>query len=75
VDGALYWDAERDLGRQAAIEAEREALLMLARGEDDEEESDVGSGEEPDGRRYQAPAEIYWSLTELGCNDLVAEGH
>jgi cytosine/adenosine deaminase-related metal-dependent hydrolase len=74
VDGRLYWDAERDLGRQAAIEAEREALVTLAIG-DGEEEGGSGSGAEPEGRRYEAPAEILWSATELGCNDQVAEGH
>jgi imidazolonepropionase-like amidohydrolase len=75
VDGELYWDAERDLGRQAAIQAEREALIRLARGDDEEGEEGRAAGEEPEGRRYRAPAEIFWSSMELGCNHLVAEGH
>jgi imidazolonepropionase-like amidohydrolase len=75
VDGRLYWDAERDLGRQAAIEAERAALIELAIGDDADEEGGSDSGAEPEGRRYLAPAEILWSETELGCNDHVAEGH
>ena len=76
VDGKLYWDAELDLDRQAAIEAERVALVALAMGSGDEDADEGGGGAEPEGRRYKAPAELLWSGLELGCNDLAnGEGH
>jgi imidazolonepropionase-like amidohydrolase len=75
VDGKLYWDAELDLDRQAAIQAEYEALLALARDAGNEE-SEGGGAEASDAGGYRAPAEIEWSNQELGCNDLAnREGH
>jgi imidazolonepropionase-like amidohydrolase len=74
IEGKLYWDADRDADRTAAMRQEREALVARARATDGAEDPGGAGGDAPEraGHTWQAPAEYLWSRIDAGCNHLAS---
>ena len=67
LDGALYWDRERDAERREAMAAERAALIALVSESADGGETSSGAGD-ADAGHYEMPLELYWASLDEACS-------
>ena len=76
IDGALYWDHDRERARREAVDAEREALIARAdeahgsgeTGEDPEKPADLVDPEADPGAGYRPPEELHWAAKDQACS-------
>jgi len=69
LDGALYWDRERDAERREAMAAERAALIALASESGGSGGKSSGDADaDADAGRYEMPLELYWASLDEACS-------